>query len=238
VTLLSQAFTALAVDHGGCPLPLYTHVDLEDIPQLVRCLDGIILIGGQDIDPALYGQTLEVEYSDAVRGFGSRFRRPASGRPDRRRDDMEIALYRAAVEHGMPVLGICRGLQIINVAEGGTLYQELPETNTRHHFEEDGFINHHEVSIEKDSLAYRLLETELYYTSSLHHQGIDRLGQGLRVSGRAPDGAPEIIESTDPGRWVIAVHGHMELTRVNLWRYENILAAFMARARDYRTQRA
>lgn len=237
VALVPVAFLALATDHGGCPLVIPGRAGLEDAPGLARILDGLILTGGQDVDPASYGQAPKVEYLESVRGHGAPFRRAAGSRPDRRRDELEISLYRACRELCVPVLGICRGLQIINVAEGGTLHQELPATATRHHFDEDGWVNHHEIEVEPGTLARKLLDVDRYYTSSMHHQGVDRLGTGLRASAHAPDGMVEMIESADPRRFVMATHGHLELTRANLPRYEAILRAFMDRAREVRRAR-
>jgi putative glutamine amidotransferase len=235
ITMLQEPFLALATDRGACPLLVSCRTEPADARGLAELLDGLILIGGQDVDPASYGQESKVEYLESVRGFGSRYRRAASNRPDRRRDDVEIALYRAARDRGIPVLGICRGLQIINVAEGGTLHQELPESNTHHYFEEDGWINHHEIAIERGSLTHHLLGTEVYYTSSLHHQGIDDLAPSLRASGGVE--GVEIIEGIAPRGFVFATHGHLELTRANLRRYENVLDAFMSHAREARRKR-
>lgn len=238
ITMLPHPFLALATDHGGCPVLISSRTAAADVPRLVEMLDGLILIGGPDVDPASYGQDKKVEYLDSIQGFGTRFRRSASNRPNRQRDDFEIALYREARARQIPVLGICRGLQIINVAEGGTLHQELPDTTLRHYFEDDGWVSHHEITIEAGTVAHELLGTSTYYTSSLHHQGIDQLAPGLRASAVAPDGLIEIIEARDPGGFVFATHGHIELTRNNLPRYERVLEAFVQHARKRRHKRS
>lgn len=231
VTLVNQAYVDLAVSFQAVPLLLSSHTSHEHIGQLVSMLDGLILIGGQDIDPQLYGQSARVEYGAHIRGSGKPYLRPIDYQPSLRRDRFEIALYQAAKARGKPILGICRGLQLINIAEGGTLYQELPEPKTIHHERgDDGWIHHHPIQIDPNSAVYSLLEREHYVMSSLHHQGIDRLGNNLRKAAWAEDGHIEIIELIDEQNFIIGVHGHIEQTRQNLKLYDKILYAFYERA--------
>ena len=153
---------------------------------MLDLIDGLVLTGGADIDPAFYGQQAHAETVDTV--------------PER--DAFEIALVRAAIERDLPVLGICRGMQLINVARGGTLLQHLPE-----HF---GHGEHrraigsfdgadHDVRLFEGTLAARAAGETEHATKSHHHQGIDRLGEGLVVSGRSTlDELPEAIEWDRP----------------------------------------
>jgi putative glutamine amidotransferase len=174
---------------------------IEDPDQAVDLLDGLVLTGGADIDPASYGQQAHAETVDTV--------------PER--DAFEIALVRGAIERDLPVLGICRGMQLINVARGGTLLQHLPE-----HF---GHGEHrraigsfdgadHDVHLLEGTLAARAAGECKHATKSHHHQGIDRLGEALTVSGRSTlDGLPEAIEwdgSRPARRFVLGVQWHPE----------------------------
>ena len=149
---------------------------------MLDLIDGLVLAGGADIDPAFYGQQRHAETVETV--------------PER--DAFEIALVRAAIERDMPVLGICRGMQLINVARGGTLLQHLPE-----HFGHDehrrvvGSFDgaDHDVSLLAGTLAARAAGETEHATKSHHHQGVDRLGEGLLVSGSSTlDDLPEAIE--------------------------------------------
>jgi putative glutamine amidotransferase len=156
-----------------------------------------VLAGGADIDPAAYRQQAHAETSGTV--------------PER--DVFEIALVRAAIERDMPVLGICRGMQLINVARGGTLLQHLPERFGHHeHRRVVGSFDgaDHDVELREGTLAMRVVEASRHATKSHHHQGVDRLGEGLQISGTsAMDGLPEAIELPDR-RFVLGVQWHPE----------------------------
>jgi putative glutamine amidotransferase len=171
---------------------------VEDPAPTLDAIDGLVLAGGADIDPASYGQQARPETVGSV--------------PER--DAFEIALVRAAIERDMPVLGICRGMQLINVALGGTLHQHLPEHLGHHeHLRSFGsFVDSdHEVDLTGGSLAERAARELRHVTKSHHHQGIDRVGEGLVVSGVAVmDGLSEAIEL--PGRrFVLGVQWHPEV---------------------------
>jgi putative glutamine amidotransferase len=179
-------------------------VMLPPDPQLVRepaealeLIDGLLLAGGADLDPASYGQAAHAETRDAV--------------PER--DAFEIALTRAAIERDVPVLGICRGMQLINVALGGTLIQHLPEhLGHQEHRRVSGSFDgsDHEVDVLDDTLAMRVIGAAQHATKSHHHQGIDRVGEGLRVSARAPfDDLIEAIELPERS-FVLGVQWHPE----------------------------
>ena len=174
---------------------------LEDPDQALDLIDGLMLVGGADIDPAFYGQTAHEQTVETV--------------PER--DAFEIALVNAAIERDMPVLGICRGMQLINVARGGTLLQHLPEHfGHSEHLRVTGSFDgaDHQVSLRAGSLAARAAGETEHSTKSHHHQGIDRLGDGLRVSGHSLlDDLPEAIEWEDgpsQRRFVLGVQWHPE----------------------------
>jgi putative glutamine amidotransferase len=175
------------------PDPAWT----ADPDEALDLVDGLMLVGGADIDPASYGAEPD----------------PATVDPVSERDAFEIALTRRAIERGIPLLGICRGMQLLNVAFGGTLHQHLPDRFGHHeHLKARGSFDgaDHDVRLTPGSLAARAAGQELHATKSHHHQGVDRVGAGLVVTGAATiDGLPEALEL--PGeRFVLGVQWHPE----------------------------
>ncbi len=170
---------------GGIPVNIPFDVDLE---KLIGRLDGVLLTGGTDVDPQVYGEEQHPEV--------------LSIEPER--DGLEIDLYRLALANDVPVLGICRGLQLMNVAHGGTLHQHVPE-HSRYDVDHSGAI--HSVQIETGS-ALGELYGESLEVNSLHHQCVDQLGDGLAVTARAEDGSVEGLEFNER---TIAVQWHPEL---------------------------
>jgi len=193
---------------------------LEPSPDSVLDLiDGLILAGGNDVDPSLYGAERHPETNETV--------------PDR--DRVEIALGRRAVERDMPVLGICRGMQVLNVAFGGTLLQHLPDEvgHGNHRLNPGSFDgSDHPVRLEHGSLAAQAAGEELHNTKSHHHQGIDCLGAGLIVTGHSTlDDLPEAIEVPDK-RFVLGVQWHPEADDDS-----DVVGALVDAARAYRSSR-
>jgi putative glutamine amidotransferase len=181
--LLARSYVDAVQRAGGLVLMLPPDPDqIEDPGQVLDLIDGLVLTGGADIDPAAYGQQAHAETVDTV--------------PER--DAFEIALVNAAIERELPVLGICRGMQLINVARGGTLRQHLPEHfgHGEHRRVVGSFDGaEHDVLLCEGTLAARAAGEAEHETRSHHHQGIDRLGEGLVVSGRSTlDELPEAIE--------------------------------------------
>ncbi len=158
-------------------------------------IDALLLAGGGDITPAAYGETAEEQ--------------TGAGWPDR--DNFEVALVRAAIDRGLPVLGVCRGMQLLNVALGGTLEQHLPgRIGSDRHCPEGGEYSTHDVELEPGSLAERAVGSPASTVRSHHHQGLDRLGEGLVVTGRCPDdGVIEAVELRGAGH-VLGVLWHPE----------------------------
>lgn len=171
---------------------------VEDPERVLELIDGLMLAGGSDIDPASYGQEAHPETVDTV--------------PER--DAFEIALTRAAIERDLPVLGICRGMQLVNVARGGTLVQHVPDLfgHQEHRRVVGSFAGaEHDVILTEGSLAAAAAGEVVHVTKSHHHQGVERLGDGLVVSGISTmDDLPEAIEL--PGRrFVLGVQWHPEV---------------------------
>jgi putative glutamine amidotransferase len=180
---------------GGLPVIL-AHGDPAEAPILLDRFDALLLPGGGDMDPANYG-----EHRDAENLYGLR---PES-------DLFEIALVQQAAARKLPLLGICRGLQVINVALGGTLHQDLPEHPQD--FAGRAFAGHYRTRIEPDTRLHGVVGTSELVVNSLHHQGVKDVGEGLAVVASAADGVVESLEPTDPEWDMLAVQWHPECLR-------------------------
>ncbi len=204
--LLPSNYVEAVQRAGGLALmlPVDPHL-VEDPEEALDMLDGLLLAGGADIDPGSYGQSAHPETVDTV--------------PER--DAFEIALTKAAIARGLPVFGICRGMQLINVALGGTLVQDLPEHyGHQEHRRVVGSFDgaDHDVVLIEGSLAARAAGELHHATKSHHHQGVGVLGDGLRVSGVSTlDDLPEAIEleggpgeGGQPQHFVLGVQWHPE----------------------------
>lgn len=176
---------------GAGGLPVQIPYD-SDSHAVVARLDGLLVTGGQDIGPDRWGGAAE----------------DAEGDVDQDRDAYELALVAAAQQRRIPLLGICRGMQVINVARGGSLVADVPSTRLDHRAAPHP-VEHlaHTVVIEPNSLAASVYGEETL-VNSLHHQAVDRPGEGVEVTGRAPDGVAEVIEI--PGLPVLGVQWHPE----------------------------
>lgn len=177
------AYSECVASAGGLPVQLVLGVEPSEV---VARLDGLLLTGGADIDPAHYGAAPH----------------PKLGPLEPERDAYELALARAAVDRGLPILGICRGHQLINVALGGTLHQHI--SGHRGKPTRDG----HNVNVEEGSHLATLYGTQAT-VNSLHHQATDRAGEGLAITARAGDGTVEGAEH-ESGR-ILTVQWHPEL---------------------------
>lgn len=170
-------------------------------PDLARAIldrvDGLLLTGGEDVDPAHYGQD----------------RIEKCGEPNKARDETEIALTLAARELGKPLLAICRGPQLLNVAFGGTLIQDIPSQvpgALNHNFKDERSSRVHDVSIEPASLTAKALGATTLSVNSLHHQSVKDVAPGFKVTATSPDGIIEAIEWDGSDWWALAVQWHPE----------------------------
>jgi len=182
---------------GAVAVLLPTDRAVTESPEsLLDRLDGLILTGGVDVDPASYGAEAAPETSDV--------------RPDR--DRFELSLAKAALESDLPLLGICRGFQLMNISAGGNLDQHLPDRlGHEGHRTVPGSFDEHEVELSEGSMIAGLCGRNRLVVSSHHHQGLDRIGEGLRVTGVAvPDGIVEAIE-VEGRDFAIGVQWHPEI---------------------------
>ncbi|WP_461240525.1 gamma-glutamyl-gamma-aminobutyrate hydrolase family protein [Paucilactobacillus sp. N302-9] len=183
------------VNAGGLPMVLpVAKNDLAQTAKLyVEHLDAVFFIGGEDSDPMLYSQQPDA----------------ALGEVDRQRDLFELAMYHAARTAKLPILGICRGLQLINIAEGGTLYQDLKliaNPVVKHNqLPTDVHAVTHDISIDEDNWLTPILGST-HLVNSVHHQAIDRLGAKLKAIAHSRDGVIEAIESDDHLVWGTQFH--------------------------------
>ncbi len=179
---------------------------------------GLILCGGRDISTAIYHPKSSIANQD-----------------EHNEDCNEIILYKAAKERQIPILGICRGMQLINIAEGGTLYTDLSEIShphCQHQILHDGWIPYHNINILEKSILFNVLDKKKQLmVSSCHHQAINKLGAGLCVSARASDGIIEAIESDN--QWILGIQGHIEMQIDNEPIFMNIFNEFINQCLSY-----
>jgi putative glutamine amidotransferase len=201
--IMVQKYIHVLAACGAVPwlLPLLPGEE-ETLRAAYDHLDGVFLAGGVDIDPGQYG---EAEHQALC------------NTPDPERDWTEVTLLRWALAEGKPLLGICRGMQVLNVAAGGTLYQDIklqhPEAIKHDYFSVSGNYPRdllvHEVRVGPDSRLRSILGKETLAVNSMHHQGVRRLAPGLVPTAYAPDGLIEAVEGTN-GRFVVGVQWHPE----------------------------
>ena len=171
-------------------------IDLREGHRRLERFDGLLLIGGGDVDPAHYGEDPLPECYGIDTGS----------------DLFELELTRAAIARGTPVLAVCRGIQILNVAQGGTLDQHITgRGDLVDHGDPGGAPSRHTVRLEAGSWAAKAMGTDAIEVSSSHHQALAKLGEGLRPVGWTEDGLVEAVEHQD-GSWVLGVQWHPERT--------------------------
>lgn len=195
-SLTGRNYSEAVVQAGGLPL-MVSNLAPELADAYITEADGLLLTGGGDPDPSLFGAEPH----------------PELGEVDLTRDYFELALYRAAKERGIPVFGVCRGVQLINVAEGGTLHQHLPAVpGTIQHDQGDiSGTPFHALELEPRSRLATAYGTQQIRSNSYHHQAVDRLGDGLIATARSSDGVIEALE-TKGEHFVVGVQWHPEMS--------------------------
>lgn len=192
---------------GGIPVIIPAVINIKECETLLKTIDGLLLIGGVDITKECYTKKILKD----------------------ERDKLEIEIYKYFRKQHKPILGICRGLQLINVAEGGSL-KNIKSSKIKHFIEEDGWVNHHYITISEDSKIYKIIKEKEYTVSSVHHQQIDKLGSNIKVAAKSSDGVIEAIESKD-NDFVIAFQGHIEKCLNNFIKYNKVVDEFLKEAR-------
>ncbi len=224
--VMSQRYILTLSNAGAIPwmIPL---VDEATLRGIYEELDAVFLPGGADIDPLTYGAAPH----------------PLCDKTDRERDRVEVSLAKWALEEDKPVLGVCRGMQLINVAAGGTLYQDIAE-------EMPGAIKHdyfpfsdqnysrdflaHEVNVVAGTRLADLVGAGAVRVNSMHHQGVKELGHGLVATAEAPDGLIEALEGAGDDGYLVAVQWHPEALTDSDERTRHLFADFIAAGSDWR----
>lgn len=184
------------LEAGGLPIILPPTADRDMLAQMAETCSAFLFPGGQDVSPERYGATPL----------------PCCGERCPARDEMETVLLPLILEHDKPLLGICRGIQLLNAAFGGTLYQDLPEqhpSDVVHHQDPPYDLPAHEVDLVSGSPLQQLLNKDRMAVNSCHHQGVRRLAPGLEIMACADDGLIEAVYAPN-FRWIWAVQWHPE----------------------------
>lgn len=196
-TGVNEAYAQSVANAGGLPILLTPQIPAEHAAAALDGLDGLILSGGEDVDPARYSEVPS----------------PRLGAVDSRRDSLEFALFDAARRRGLPVFAICRGMQVVNVALGGTLYQDIPSEHgqeIRHEVQPPRNTRVHRVRIRPGTRLAHILGITGLDTNTIHHQAIKTLAPGLTVTADADDGVIEGVEGAPDQPWLVAVQWHPE----------------------------
>lgn len=228
--VMSHRYIQTLVAAGAVPwmIPLMPE-DTETLRRIYERLDGVFLPGGADIDPASYAEE----------------RHPRCDKGDPARDAVELRLVGWAMEDRKPVLGICRGVQIINLVAGGTLYQDLADQfpgGIKHdYFPFGGKYSRdhlaHEVTVSEHSRLGEIFGTRDLRVNSMHHQGIRTLGDGLVATAHAPDGLVEAAEAASD-HWMVGVQWHPEALTDRDAVTRRLFGEFVAASSEFRAQRA
>lgn len=207
---------------GGIPVFIPITDNMAELKLVISRLDGLLMTGGGDVNPLYYNEKPGDKLVEV----------------DSIRDRYDIALIRLACNKHVPILGICRGCQLINVALGGTLYQDLPSehpSDVIHSQKEANYVPTHDIQLVKGSLLYQLIKEDSFKVNSFHHQAVKQTAPGFIVTAFAPDSVVEAIESK--AKNVIAVQFHPECLILNDHnKMMSLFDNFIARAKRYRAK--
>lgn len=210
--------------YGGAPILIPVAQNQETLRAILDRLDGLLLSGGPDINPKFYGEQ-PLEDLEEI---------------DEDLDWMELEAARVAFQRDLPILAICRGIQVLNVSMGGTLYQDIPaqvQKSINHTQKADKSINTHSICIEKRTLLYHIFRRKEIWVNGKHHQAIKDLAKGLIISAQASDGIIEAAEHPSK-RFVVGVQWHPEGTWKEDVYSKKLFSAFVQAAADQLKKRA
>jgi putative glutamine amidotransferase len=218
----NQAYVQAVMHAGGVPILIPPLADNTALQVIQDQLDGLLLAGGSDLDPFLYGERPL----------------PECRAPERERDAMELAIAHWALDRGLPVFGVCRGMQLLNVACGGTLYQHVPAEcpDALDHEQPGQARTHiaHEISVQPDSLLAGILGDPHAGVNSFHHQAVHQVGRGFKVTATAEDGIIEAMEMPEASSFVLAVQYHPEELEATDMGSRKLFLAFVQAAADHK----
>lgn len=212
---------------GGAPVVLPPVMDARAAASVVDGLDGLLLSGGSDLHPSYYGEEPIPELDVTI--------------PER--DELEMALLESALRRGIPIFGICRGLQVLNVAFDGTLYQDLPsqvdQELLKHRQTTPKWQATHEIEVHGDTRIAGIMGGGTIKVNSYHHQAVKDLAGDFVVSAKSSDGIVEAIEYRDLSeRWIVAVQWHAEAMRQSGSEHRSLFEAHVAAAERHALRRA
>lgn len=210
----SDRYSLAVKKAGGIPLLLPPPLEKNDIQSVLRQVDGIVLSGGVDIDPKHYSQPV----------------RRGNGRIDPLRDEMELALVKHALKKKIPLLAICRGIQILNIACGGNIYQDLPKKSFQHMQTAPRWYPIHRVNIIAESILQKIFSKKMLRVNSFHHQAVKETGRGIKIISRAEDGTIEALEGKDHP-FALGVQWHPEEMLAEYPEQINIFKYFLKQAK-------
>lgn len=212
---LHQDYVSSIINAGGYPVMLFPD------PVIPPFIDGIVFTGGGDIDPLLF-------HEEPL---------PESGEISPFRDSFELSLCKCAIENNIPILGICRGMQVINIALGGTIYQDISvqtDSKLKHSQQAPRDYGTHSIFIEENTLLSALWGKQKATVNSFHHQAVALLGDGLRISAKSQDGLAEAIEHmVNP--FVVGVQWHPEAMQAQ--EQKKLFSAFLKAAEAFHANR-
>lgn len=220
INRINYTYINAVLEGGGVPIILPILKDAKGAAPYLDIVDGIIFTGGEDIAPQYFGEEPIKEVNEICYD----------------RDITEMELFNRAYKKGTPIFGICRGVQLINIALGGTIYQDIYKQVPNvmgHTCRQNTQEGYHTISISKDSKMFEIFNKDKLMVNSIHHQAIKRLGSDLRVTSTSIDGIVEAIESTND-KFVMGVQFHPEVMAVKYKEFIKLFSYFIERCKEGR----